>query len=112
MIMVASLIVHPLNYYLDEDKNDLALILKKQTTTFSGLSNNQLTMGFSCTSDHPLRIMIFISMIINRYNIHINDVFTGWIKSSYGYFEGRKHPSKIYRCDMMRRIKVLFTFQF
>ena len=58
------------------------------------MGEGKLTVRFSSTGDHPLRNVMFVSMMIDGHDIHVDDVFARWIESSDGHFHRWKHASK------------------
>lgn len=91
-IMVVSSTALLSSYYPDEDRNGLALRFEQQWMKASR-KDASLTVRFSCSSDHPLRIVIFVSMIVHGHDIHVDDVFAGRIETGERDFVGWKHTS-------------------
>lgn len=79
--MVVSSVEHLLNCYLDEDRTGRILDERERErvnrTFHLSVRNSRLTMRFSGTGDDPLRTVIFVSMIVDRNNIHVDDIPTG-----------------------------------
>ena len=93
MIVVVSSTVLPWSYYPDEDRNDLALRINQSECSVRW-SIVRLTVRFSCPRDHPLRIVIFVAMTVNRYHVHVDDVLAAGIETSERHFVGWKHASR------------------